>query len=283
MQPHAKVQRHLGLQVLFDFSNITDAIAFARANGFGVLELNLGNINFTRQLASARGRALVRAAAKREGITLALHAVDGPSFFIPSERVRKCAVRELKLELDWAESIGARDVVAHLGADMDYSMDGAKRGLHEEFPEYYRAVLTDSLAELKEHARNRARLCIENVTGFRYPSTMATLARLLGGNLGLCLDVGHVNVLPPDKRRRELAFFRRYRRHIFHSHIHDNSGLRDEHLVPGQGRIDFVPFFRLLAGTDVLIVFEVRPKESAVASRDYFERVIAPRLRSRRS
>lgn len=283
MQPHAKVQRHLGLQVLFDFSNITDAIAFARAHGFGVLELNLGNVDFTRQLASARERARIRAAAKRDGITLALHAVDGPSFFIPSDRVRKCAVRELKLELDWAESIGARDVVAHLGAAMSYAMDGVKRDLPDEFPEYYRAALTDALAELKAHARGRARLCIENVTGFRYPSTMAVLAPLLGGNLGLCLDVGHVNVLPPDKRRKELAFFKRHRRHIFHSHIHDNSGLRDEHRVPGQGRIDFVPFFRLLAGTDALIVFEVRPKEAAIASRDYFERVIAPRLRSGRS
>lgn len=278
-----RVRRHLGLQILFDFSNITDAIAFARANGFGVLELNLGNINFARQLASARERAVVRAAARREGITLALHGVDGPSFFIPSERVRKCAVRELKLELDWAESIGARDVVAHLGADMSYAMDGVKRGLHEEYPEYYRAALADSLAELKAHAANRARLCIENVTGFRYPSTMAVLARLLGGNLGLCLDIGHVNVIPPDKRRKELAFFRRHRRQIFHSHVHDNSGLRDEHLVPGQGQIDFLPFFRLLAGTDALVVFEVRPKESAVKSRDYFERVISPRLRSGRS
>ena len=283
MQPHARVQRHLGLQVLFDFSNITDAIAFARAHGFGVLELNLGNVDFTRQLASARERTLVRAAARREGITLALHAVDGPSFFIPSDRVRKCAVRELKLELDWAESIGARDVVAHLGFDMNFSMDGANRCTHEEFPEYYRAALTDSLAELKEHARGRARLCIENVGGFRYAPVMPIVAKLLGGNLGLCLDVGHVNVLPPDKRRKELAFFRRHRRYIFHSHVHDNSGLRDEHRVPGQGRIDFVPFFRLLAGTDALIVFEVRPKEAAIASRDYFERVIAPRLRSRRS
>jgi len=269
----------MGLQVLFDFSSIIDALGFCSDNGFRVLELNLGNIEFQRQLGHARERRRIRAAALRHGVALAIHAIDGPSFFIPSPRVRAAGVKQLKEELDWAEGIGAKNVVMHLGFDMSFGMDGGSRYTHQEFPEYYSRALADSLAELKAYARGKARLCVENVGGFRYELTQPILDRLLGGNLGLCLDVGHINVLKPKMRAKELAFFRRHSQRIFHSHVHDNSGLRDEHSALGRGRIDFLPFFRLLEKTDALLIFEVRPKESAIESLRYFEREIEPHLK----
>jgi len=224
-------------------------------------------------------------------VALAIHAIDGPSFFIPSEKVRAAGIRQLAQELDWAHGIGAENVVMHLGFDMSFGMarDRGSKGLrdrvagrgrytHQEFPDYYQKALSSALTELKACARGRARLCVENVGGFRYGITPPILSRLLGGNLGLCLDVGHVNVQRPEQRAKELAFFRRHRRSIFHSHVHDNSGLRDEHSALGRGRIDFVPYFRLLAKTGALIVFEVRPKESALESLRHYEKEIAPRL-----
>jgi len=279
VHPSAKARRRLGLQVLFDFLDIIDAIGFCSDNGFAALELNLGNIEFQRQLAHARERRRIRAAALRQEVALAIHAIDGPSFFIPSNGVRAAGVRQLKQELDWAHGIGARNVVMHLGFDMNFGMDGGSRYTHQQFPGYYAKALADSLAELKTYSRGRARLCVENVGGFRYDLTPPILDRLLGGNLGLCLDVGHINVLKPEMRAKELAFFRKHRQSIFHSHVHDNSGLRDEHSALGRGRIDFVPFFRLLEKTDALVVFEVRPKESALESLRYFEKEIEPQLR----
>jgi sugar phosphate isomerase/epimerase len=278
VHPSAKVRLRLGLQVLFDFSSIIDAIGFCSDSGLAVLELNLGNIEFQRQLAHARERRRIRAAALRQEVALAIHAIDGPSFFIPSQTVRAAGVRQLRQELDWAHDIGAKNVVMHLGFDMNFGMDGGSRYTHQEFPEYYARALAESLAELKAYARGKARLCVENVGGFRYELTPPILNRVLGGNLGLCLDVGHINVLKPEMRAKELAFFRRHRENIFHSHVHDNSGLRDEHSALGRGRIDFLPFFKLLEKTDALIVFEVRPKESALESLRYFEKEIEPRL-----
>jgi len=278
VHPSGTVRQRLGLQILFDFSSIIDAIGFCADSGLRVLELNLGNIDFQRQLADARERRRIRAAALQHGVALAIHAIDGPSFFIPSDRVRAAGVKQLKQELDWAHGIGARNVVMHLGFDMGFGMDGGSRYTHQQFPDYYAAALQDSLAELKAYARGKARLCVENVGGFRYDLTPPILDKLLGGSLGLCLDVGHVNVQRPEQRAKELAFFRRHQQHIFHSHVHDNSGLRDEHAVLGRGRIDFVPFFRLLEKTDALISFEVRPKEAAIESLRYFEKEIAPRL-----
>jgi len=269
----------LGLQILFDFSSIIDAIGFCSDNGLAVLEINLGNIEFQRQLAHARERRRIRAAALRQEVALAIHAIDGPSFFTASEMVRAAGVRQLKQELDWAHGIGAKNVIMHLGFDMNFSMDGRTRFTHQEFPEYYAAALTGVLAELKAYASGRSMLCVENVGGFRYAMTPPILSRLLGGNLGLCLDVGHVNVQRPEQRVKELAFFRKHRSCIYHSHVHDNSGLRDEHSALGRGRIDFLPFFRLLEKTDALVVLEVRPKESALESLRYFEKEIEPHLK----
>jgi len=48
--------------------------------------------------------------------------------------------------------------------------------------------------------------------------------------------------------------------------------------VIGRGNIDFLPMFKLLADTPALLVFEVRPKESAVECLDYFDRRIGPKL-----
>ena len=278
MHPSGSVRQRLGLQILFDFSSIIDAIGFCSGNGLAVLEINLGNIEFQRQLADVRERRRIRAVALRQGVALAIHAIDGPSFFIPSDKVRAASVRLLKQELDWAYGIGARNVVMHLGFDMNFGMSGGSRFTHEQFPDYFAAALREALTELKAYARGRARLCVENVGGFRYGLTPPILSRLLGGNLGLCLDVGHVNVQPPKQRTKELAFFRKHRHSIFHSHVHDNSGLRDEHSALGRGRIDFLPFFRLLEKTDALVVFEVRPKESALESLRYFEEKIEPHL-----
>ncbi len=272
------VRQRLGIQILFDFSSITDAIGFCSEHGLAVLELNLGNIEFQRQLADAGERRRIRAAALRQGVALAIHAIDGPSFFIPSDTVRAAGVRQLKQELDWARGIGARNVTMHLGFDMNFGLDGGARYTHQQFPDYFRKAISESLAELKAYARGRARLCVENVGGFRYGMLPPILDRLVGGNLGLCFDLGHLNIQPPKQRTKELAFFRKHRQSIFHSHVHDNSGLRDEHSALGRGRIDFVPFFRLLEKTDALVVFEVRPKEAALESLRYFEKEIEPHL-----
>ncbi|MEO0085663.1 MAG: sugar phosphate isomerase/epimerase [candidate division WOR-3 bacterium] len=278
MQPRLRLSRRLGLQVLFDFSDILDAIGFASAHGFGALELNLGNIEFGRQLARQSQRRAILAASRWYEVKLAFHALEGPSFFVPSTRVRQCAVAELKQTLEWAADVEAANVVMHLGFDMHYGMAGANRYMHEQFPEYFELVLLEALAELKQHARGRARLCVENVGGFRYPPAWSALEALLGGNLGLCYDVGHVSILAPEKRQAEMEFFARHAKVIYHAHIHDNHGLRDEHLPPGEGTIDFVPFFRLLATTDSLVVFEVRPKELALKGFEYYRRSIEPEL-----
>lgn len=272
------LRRRLGLQVLFDSSRVTEAIEFAAGEGFGAVELNLGNLDFSRQLADARARRRIRALAERLGIRLAVHAVEGPSLFVPDRSVMRCTVRSVKRLLDRAGAAGIENVVMHLGFEMCYACEGRGQHPHERYPGFYEALIADALAELKDHARGRARLCIENVGGFRFGFVHRLLDRLLGGSLGLCYDVGHNAILPLAERRAEAAFYRRHARRVFHSHLHDNHGGRDEHLALGRGNAKLAGYLRFLCGTPALLVLEVRPRAAALASRDYLVRKVLPRL-----
>lgn len=272
------LSKRLGVQILFDFRDITEAIDFAAEKGFGVVEINLGNIRFGEQLRRARVRQKVGQLASAAGVVLTVHALEGPSFFIPSPRVRRCAIAELKQTLDWAADMRVKNVIMHLGFDMHYGWGGGNRCTHEEFPEYYEAALQEALYELKCYARGRARLCVENVGGFRYRPSKRVLNKLLGGSLGLCFDIGHIAILPEQQRQEEFDFFRQFSRWVYHAHLHHNNGVKDQHLPLGAGTVDIRSYLDLLIQTSALLVFETRPREAAVASRDYFERELLPVL-----
>jgi protein FrlC len=61
-------------------------------------------------------------------------------------------------------------------------------------------------------------------------------------NLGVVLDTGHAHVVGESAVEALAAAQNR----LFHIHIDDNLGLRDQHLVPGQGSFDFTAFFKAL-------------------------------------
>ena len=56
-------------------------------------------------------------------------------------------------------------------------------------------------------------------------------------NAGFCYDSGHEHWLTPDAR-----WLRKYGDRLLCTHIHDNDGTFDKHLLPGDGTIDFEQF-----------------------------------------
>lgn len=80
-------------------------------------------------------------------------------------------------------------------------------------------------------------------------NTIATAARLIAEtemeNLGVLLDAGHVHVSGEPMAEAFKAAGDR----LFHIHVDDNLGKRDQHLIPGEGKIDFPEFYRLVADT----------------------------------
>ena len=74
------------------------------------------------------------------------------------------------------------------------------------------------------------------------PDALRMIDQLGHANLGVVLDTGHSHVV--GESAVEVVPIAQDR--LFHVHIDDNNGLRDQHLIPGQGNIDFVPFLEAL-------------------------------------
>jgi sugar phosphate isomerase/epimerase len=98
-------------------------------------------------------------------------------------------------------------------------------------------------------------------------------------DLGVLLDNGHEFVTGQNcvQTVQELGS------RLFHVHIDDNNSLRDQHLVPGDGKFDFKPFLAALktAGYDGYLCAElswdytVHPDPAAISTARRLRQMLA--------
>jgi len=67
-------------------------------------------------------------------------------------------------------------------------------------------------------------------------------------NVGVCIDIGHAHRSRDAGTGQEIVsnYLDRYAAQLVHLHLHGNHGDRDEHLVPGQGTVDWSRVFATL-------------------------------------
>ncbi len=143
----------------------------------------------------------------------------------PEKGRRIAAMDEIKRALETAEQIPFRNLVVHLGERDD-----------EWSPRAMEYALT-ALEHLGAFARPLGvRPQVENLTS--EPTTPAHLLEILEtghlDGIGACLDVGHAHLTVGVAEAIATLGAR-----IAQVHTHDNQGLKDEHLFPGDGTIDW--------------------------------------------
>ena len=143
----------------------------------------------------------------------------------PEKSRRIDAMDEIKRALESAEHIPLRNLVVHLGERDD---TWSQRTI--EF------AIT-ALEHLGAFARPLGvRLLVENLLS--EPTTPEHLVTILElghlDNVGVCLDLGHANITVGTA-----AAIATLGRRIATVHVHDNHGMKDEHLWPGGGTIDW--------------------------------------------
>jgi sugar phosphate isomerase/epimerase len=144
----------------------------------------------------------------------------------PERLRRQEALDEIKRALDLVEQIPFRYCVQHVASSRDMPDD---RKWDAAF---------SSLEHLSLFARHRGvTLAIENT-----PGEMATPANLKNfleqtrlTSVKMCFDSGHAHLEGSDVA----AQLETVRDFIVTTHLHDNHGERDEHLLPYQGTIDW--------------------------------------------
>jgi sugar phosphate isomerase/epimerase len=141
---------------------------------------------------------------------------------------REEAVRETEAALRLAERIPFDLLVVHLGTPASRETAG----------DNHRASAVRSLAEICDLAAPRGvRVAVEVIPNRL--SDAAALAAMLERDIdarhaGICLDFGHAHLMGDVVDAIEAAS-----EHIIATHVHDNHGRDDEHLVPGLGTIDW--------------------------------------------
>ena len=176
---------------------------------------------------------------------------SGPQSIVNIAEVNKAkriqAVDEIKRVLDVADQIPFRYLIQHLGV----------RG--EEFSQQRIDAAFTSLEELKVYAGQRGvEILLEN-SGNEL-STAERLNYFIGIthlNLNFCFDVGHAYLAGGIAQEFSIMQNR-----IRSTHIHDNDGTQDLHLVPGTapGSIDWASTMKLLSSKAdaVPLVFDAK-------------------------
>ena len=155
---------------------------------------------------------------------------DGPGFSTAwgDSARRQAAVRETEAALRVLEQIPAGFVVVHLGTPSSKAQAGDNS----------RAAASRSLEEIATMTDARgARVAVEVIPNDL--SSTEALVKLIekdfdGTSVGLCMDFGHAHLLGDVADAIELAA-----EHLITTHVHDNRGRQDDHLVPYQGTIDW--------------------------------------------
>jgi sugar phosphate isomerase/epimerase len=142
------------------------------------------------------------------------------------------AMDEIKRALEVAEHIPFRFLVQHLGVSGE-AFDANK----------FEAAMT-SIEHLRAFAKPLGvRILLENI-----PNELSTPERLVEfiqtshfDDVGVCFDVGHAHIMSDVAQA-----FETLKDHVRSTHIHDNSKVRDAHLWPGSGSIDWKQAMELL-------------------------------------
>lgn len=155
-----------------------------------------------------------------------MHESGAPLSICDLERVRRLeAVDEIKRALDVAEYLPFPFLVQHMGSSRDTADE---RRFDAAF---------SSLEHLHIFAKERGvSLALENTPGEL--ATPAHLRQFIVGtrltDVRMCFDIGHAHI-----GDGVLASLEPMREFLVTSHIHDNHGDKDEHLLPYEGTIEW--------------------------------------------
>jgi len=142
------------------------------------------------------------------------------------------AMDEIKRALEIAEQIPFRFLVQHLGTP------------NESFSEKKFEAAMTSIEHLRAFAKPLGvRILLENI-----PNELSTPDKLVEmihnahfDDVGVCFDFGHAHIMSSVREAFEILHT-----YICSTHVHDNDKLKDSHLWPGQGTIDWKEAIELL-------------------------------------
>jgi len=216
-----------------------DHLVHIAAHGFDTVELFATKSHVDYHDASVLDRLAEWLADTR----LDLHSVHAPvceamrggrwagSFSNASgdEARRRRAVAEAEAALAIAARIPFRYLVVHLGLP-----SSEQPAAHDNRPDAARRSVEEIVAAAERVGVKVAVEVIPNALSSAEALVHLIEEQLDGVDVGVCLDYGHANLMGDLAEAVETLSG-----HLWTTHVHDNGGRRDDHLVPYGGGIDW--------------------------------------------
>lgn len=177
-----------------------------------------------------------------------IHGVFGVAYdpSQPDEQARRQTLDTYRREGELALGLGGPMVVVHPSP----MVDGKRKPTPAERAERV-APLQRSMEELARIGEQQGIVyLIENLPGTFWigdsPADLAGWIRQIDSpHVRMCFDTGHALISGTLDQLPDVADT------IGYLHLHDNDGFKDNHLMPGDGAIDWPALGRALAGSDL--------------------------------
>lgn len=157
---------------------------------------------------------------------------------------RLSGVELVQNRIDLAAALGSPDIVLHIDiTDADFRTPESEAAFFEPF--------WRSLDALEPYCAARGvRIAVENLMGASAENWLRLFTALFdrygAAFLGLCYDTGHWRVVAGAD---DQSILERFGHRLIATHIHDNHGTDDDHLLPFEGCIDWERTMRTIAAT----------------------------------
>ncbi|HMK45174.1 MAG TPA: sugar phosphate isomerase/epimerase family protein [Methanocella sp.] len=178
----------------------------------------------------------------------------------------------------WNETIRQIQECVELSAELTDIVvvhPGALSPLGNQMPDKAWDRNVEGLRILCDHSKDYGvKLCLENMPNMeklfcRTPDELLGMVESVDReNMGITFDAGHANTTKNTGR-----FTREWKR-ISHAHIHDNNGVRDEHLEIGKGTVDWDGFLKEMRSYEGTMVIEGRSIEEGGRSLEYIKKAV---------
>lgn len=158
-------------------------------------------------------------------------------------------------KLSYRQTMESINACAQLGGDITTIHPGrswfrGNKKLFKKCKNWFQEYLKDTSRHSEEKG---IKLAVETGShGADYPGTPEELSQSVKTqkNVGITLDIGHLYLSAQNRDENEEKWIsdviEKLANETINVHIHDNKGHSDDHLLPGQGEIDFEPIIKAL-------------------------------------
>jgi len=239
----------IGISTTFNYGiPLETMFALVKAAGFDAISLGGKRQHSNYHLPDGRQRILEL--LRQSGLILdSIHAPfknDDGDLSAQDEAVRRQSVANIKNAIDAACELAVPVVIIHLNA----------RFTGPATPERLSQVRRSMQAITPYAETNGIKLACENLDTEEKQAIFETiLAEFSQPHVGVCYDSSHERLAGMSFKLLE-----RYQSRIFTLHIADDSQLKDDHLLPFEGKIDWAEFARIFKKINYAGVFMLEPE-----------------------